>query len=66
MANERENQLLDERHEQLMDGLKAIADRLDIVNGRTRRLETAVAVLRWAYGAAGVAITWLMSQFITK
>lgn len=47
--------LLDERHEQLMEAVQGIHKRLDVLNDRTRALETKVAVLQWAYGLTGIA-----------
>ncbi|HCA51595.1 MAG TPA: hypothetical protein DEP24_00765 [Mycobacterium sp.] len=40
-----DDQLLDERHAALMQGLKAIHERLDKLNGRTRQIEIDHAVL---------------------
>lgn len=40
-----DDQLLDERHDALMAGLKAIHERLDRLNGRTRQIEIDYAVL---------------------
>lgn len=42
---EMDDQLLDERHAALMQGLKAIHERLDKLNGRTRQIEIDHAVL---------------------
>ena len=40
-----DDQLLDERHSALMQGLKSIHERLDKLNGRTRQIEIDHAVL---------------------
>ena len=40
-----DDQLLDERHAALMQGLKSIHERLDQLNGRTRQIEIDHAVL---------------------
>jgi hypothetical protein len=53
---------------ELMHGVQATVDRVEakvtIQNGRVRKLETAMAVLRWIVmsGGAGVvgALTWLV------
>ena len=42
---EMDDQLLDERHAALMQGLKSIHERLDQLNGRTRQIEIDYAVL---------------------
>ena len=39
------DQLLDERHAAVMDGLEKIHHRLDTLNGRTRDTELNIAVL---------------------
>ena len=39
------DQLLDERHAAVMDGLEKIHHRLDMLNGRTRENERNIAVL---------------------
>jgi hypothetical protein len=62
MAVNRE--LFDERHEAVMDGIKGIHARLDQLNGRTRTLETKVAVLQWAYGIGGMFLTMFVGYFI--
>ena len=40
-----QQQLLDERHVAIMDGLAQIHVRLDLLNGRTRESERHIAVL---------------------
>jgi len=40
-----QQQLLDERHAAVMDGLENIGHRLDVLNGRTRESERHIAVL---------------------
>ena len=40
-----DDQLLDERHAAVMDSLKGIHQRLDLLNGRTRQIEIDHAVL---------------------
>ena len=42
---EMDDQLLDERHAAVMDSLKGIHQRLDLLNGRTRQIEIDHAVL---------------------
>jgi hypothetical protein len=39
------HKLLDERHTALMAAVASVVDRLDLLNGRTRETERAVAVL---------------------
>lgn len=59
----REDQLIDERHKQLMEGIQGVHERLDTLNGRTRRLEITVAVLQWAYGLTGIVGLALFTYF---
>lgn len=55
MASERENELIDQRHNEVLAAIGGVHDRLDTLNGRTRTLENKVSVLSWAYGL-GAAI----------
>lgn len=45
MGSERENELIDQRHQELLGAIKGVHDRLDTLNGRTRNLENKVTVL---------------------
>jgi hypothetical protein len=63
MAN-REDELLDERHRDLMSAIKGVHARLDTLNGRTRSLENKVSVLSWAY-TLGAAIIGFLTYKIT-
>ena len=56
----REDELLDQRHSEILTAISGVHERLDTLNGRTRKLENTVGVLSWAYGlaAAGVAMLW--------
>ena len=56
----REDELLDQRHEAIMEAISGVHERLDTLNGRTRKLENTVGVLSWAYGiaTAGAAVLW--------
>lgn len=56
----REDQLLDDRHDELMKAISGVHQRLDVLNGRTRTLESAVAVLKWAYGVLAAFAVWLI------
>lgn len=58
--SDREDQLLDQRHQELLTAISGVHDRLDTLNGRTRTLEVKIGVLSWAYGvaAAGMAFAW--------
>ena len=44
--------LLDERHTAVMAAIASIVDRLDVLNGRTRRAEMEIAVLADRSGRA--------------
>ena len=63
MAN-REDELLDQRHNDLMGAIKGVHARLDTLNGRTRSLENKVGVLSWAY-TLGAAIIGFLTYKIT-
>lgn len=56
----REDELLDQRHQEVITAISGVHSRLDLLNGRTRTLENKVSVLSWAYtvAAAGVAYAW--------
>jgi len=56
----REDELIDQRHQEVLSAISGVHDRLDMLNGRTRTLESKVTVLWWAYGlaAAGTAAVW--------
>lgn len=60
--SERENELMDQRHQEVLGAIKGVHSRLDLLNGRTRTLEKKVAVLSWAYGVAGIAATALWAK----
>ena len=49
--SDREDNLLDQRHQQVITAISGVHDRLDLLNGRTRKLEQRVSVLSWAYTA---------------
>lgn len=59
MSN-REDDLLDQRHQEVLGAISGVRSSLDTLNGRTRTLEVKVGVLSWAYTvvAAGVAYAW--------
>lgn len=62
--SERVNQLEDQRHQEVLGAIKGVHDRLDTLNGRTRKLEEKVSVLSWAY-AAGAAVLSFLTYKIT-
>jgi hypothetical protein len=55
----REDQLIDQRHHEVLGAIKGVHDRLDTLNGRTRTLENKVSVLSWAYTAGAAVIGFL-------
>lgn len=56
----REDQLLDDRHGELMKAIAGIHTRLDLLNGRTRKNEVAISVLQWAYTVLAGFALWLL------
>lgn len=62
MASERENELIDQRHNEVLGAIKGVHDRLDTLNGRTRTLENKVTVLSWAYGVAAAATAVVVAK----
>lgn len=59
----REDQLLDQRHSEVITAISGVHERLDQLNGRTRTLENKVTVLSWAYGVAGLALAAIWAKF---
>lgn len=57
--SQREDELIDQRHTEVLDAIKGVHDRLDTLNGRTRTLEVKVGVLSWAYGLGAGAMGFL-------
>ena len=57
--SDREDNLLDQRHQQVITAISGVHDRLDLLNGRTRKLEQRVSVLSWAYTAGAAALSFL-------
>lgn len=55
----REDELIDQRHNEVLDAIKGVHDRLDTLNGRTRTLENKVSVLSWAYGLGAGFMSYL-------
>jgi hypothetical protein len=60
----REDDLMDQRHQEVIGAISGVHERLDKLNGRTRALESKVSVLSWAY-AAGAAVLSFLSYKIT-
>jgi hypothetical protein len=61
--SDREDQLIDQRHQAVMDAIEGVHTRLDTLNGRTRTLENKVTVLSWAYALAGAAVAGAWAKF---
>lgn len=57
--NNRIDELLDDRHRQVLTAISGVHDRLDIINGRTRTLENKVSVLSWAYAAGATVLSFI-------
>lgn len=58
------DKLYDERHVDVMTGIKGIHTRLDQLNGRQRSAEIAIAVLQWGYGlGAVIAVSYFYYAF---
>lgn len=64
--SDREDELLDQRHEAVMTAISGVHTRLDILNGRTRKLEQKVSVLSWAYGVATAAAAYVAAWVTGK
>ena len=62
MGSDRENDLLDQRHGEILTAIAGVHSRLDTLNGRTRMLESKVTVLSWAYGLASIAAAALWAK----
>ena len=58
----REDELIDQRHREVLGAIEGVHDRLDELNGRTRTLENKVTVLWWAYGIASAVLTLLWAK----
>jgi len=58
----REDELMDQRHQEVLTAISGVHSRLDTLNGRTRKLENQVGVLSWAYLAGGAVIAWLTAK----
>ena len=59
----REDDLLDQRHNEVITAISGVHERLDSLNGRTRSLENKVSVLSWAYGLAAAAVAFVAAKF---
>ena len=55
----REDELIDQRHQEVLGAIQGVHERLDKLNGRTRTVENKVSVLSWAYGLGAAAIGFL-------
>ena len=60
----REDELIDQRHQEVLTAISGVHTRLDTLNGRTRNLESKVTVLSWAYGLASIAVTAVWAKLI--
>ena len=60
----REDELIDQRHQEVLSAITGVHTRLDTLNGRTRNLESKVTVLSWAYGLASIAVTAVWAKLI--
>ena len=58
----REDDLLDQRHQELLTAISGVHERLDVLNGRTRKLENTVGVLSWAYGIAAAIVAYITAK----
>lgn len=56
---DREDDLIDQRHQEVLGAIQGVHDRLDTLNGRTRTLESKVSVLSWAYAAGAAMISFI-------
>lgn len=59
----REDELIDQRHNAVMEAISGVHSRLDGINDRTRTLENKVSVLSWAYGLAAGAVAVVAAKF---
>lgn len=62
----REDDLIDQRHQEVLGAIRGVHDRLDLLNGRTRSLENKVGVLSWAYGLGVAALGFLYYSITGK
>jgi hypothetical protein len=56
----REDELLDQRHDAIMAAIEGVHARLDTLNGRTRTLENKVSVLSYAYTAGAAVLSFVV------
>lgn len=61
MPRDREDELLDQRHSEVIKAISGVHERLDVLNGRTRKVETDMAVLKWAIGGVTSAFSGLFA-----
>lgn len=59
----REDELIDQRHQEVLSAISGVHTRLDTLNGRTRTLENKVTVLSWAYGLAAAVVAAVAARF---
>lgn len=60
--SDRENDLIDQRHDAVMGAIRGVHERLDTLNGRTRTLENKVSVLSWAYAVAAAGVGFVAAK----
>lgn len=61
--SDRADDLIDQRHSEVLGAIHGVHERLDTLNGRTRTLENKIGVLSWAYGAAAAIVAALLAKF---
>ena len=59
----REDELIDQRHNEVLGAIKGVHERLDVLNGRTRSLESKVSVLSYAYAVGAAIVSFLTYKF---
>ncbi len=59
-------EFLEQRFDAQDDKLDSLIVKADTTNGRLRAAETAIAVLKWATGAGGIALGWLLVKAIGR
>ena len=64
--SDREDELLDQRHQEVLRAIEGVHDRLDTLNGRTRELEVKVKVLEdRSPGRTSAGVSAVVSGIVT-